>query len=83
VVPGRGGMGSAHPRWALFMAAICSVALACFPVIFCGKSFVFADNGLLLVYEGNPTVPGGTGGRLDNAVGSDLGATMLWHMRFR
>jgi len=56
------------------------VALCCHPVIFFGKSFISPDNGLLLLYEGKPTVPGGVGGHIDNAVGSDLGATMLWNM---
>ena len=70
----------AHPVSALLLAAAFSVTLCCFPVIFCGKSFVSPDNGLLLLYEGKPTVPGGVGGHLDNAVGSDLGANMLWDL---
>lgn len=70
----------AHPKWALLGAAAVSVTLSCHPVIFCGKSFVSPDNGLVLLYEANPTVPGGTGERIDNAVGSDIGATMYWFM---
>lgn len=70
----------AHPARALFCAAVFSVTLCCFPVIFCGKSFVSPDNGLLMLYDKSPTVPGAVGGRIDNALGSDLGATMYWGM---
>jgi len=69
-----------HPQWALLCAAACSVTLSCFPVIFCGKSFVSPDNGLILFYPTKPTVPGGVGGHVDNALGSDLGATLYWHL---
>ncbi|MEZ0257521.1 MAG: hypothetical protein ACAI37_19725 [Chthoniobacter sp.] len=68
----------ARPVRALFCAAMFSVALCCFPVIFCGKSFVSPDNGLRLLYDKNPTVPGSVGASFDNALGSDLGATMYW-----
>ncbi|MEP6669101.1 MAG: hypothetical protein ABJF10_08115 [Chthoniobacter sp.] len=79
-IPRLADWARAHPVWALFCAAAFSVMVCCHPVIFCGKSFVSPDNGLLLLYEGKPTVPGGAGGHIDNAVGSDLGATMLWNM---
>jgi hypothetical protein len=68
----------ARPARALFCAAVFSVSLSCFPVIFCGKSFVSPDNGLLMFYDKNPTVPGAVGGRVDNALASDLGATLYW-----
>lgn len=70
----------ANPKWALFCAAAFSVMTSCFPVVFCGKSFVSPDNGLVMLYEAKPTVPGGVGGHIDHAVGSDLGATMYWHL---
>ncbi|MEI9897695.1 MAG: hypothetical protein WDN28_28515 [Chthoniobacter sp.] len=79
-LPRAADWAKAHPVRALLCAAIFSVLLCCHPVIFRGKSFVSPDNGLLLLYEGRPTVPGGIGGNIDNAVGADLGATMFWGM---
>ena len=71
---------AAHPRRALLGAALLAVALSCFPVLFLGKSFVSPDNGMNLLYSGFPTVPGAQGGRMENAMGSDMGATFYWHM---
>lgn len=68
-----------HPRAALFIVALSAVALSCFPVIFCGKSFLSPDNGLQLLYETFPAVPGAEGGRTENPGGSDMGATFYWH----
>lgn len=68
------------PRRALFAMALVAVSLACFPVIFQGKSFVSPDNGMQLLYTSFPTVPGAQGGRMENAMGSDMGATHYWHM---
>ena len=70
----------AHPRRALFLAALFSAVLSCFPVVFCGKSFVSPDNGMQTLYEGFPGVPGAEGGRVENPTGSDMGATLYWHM---
>ncbi|MDR3404301.1 MAG: hypothetical protein P4L99_17515 [Chthoniobacter sp.] len=69
-----------QPRTALFLAAVASVAVSCFPVVFCGKSFVSPDNGLQLLYEQFPTVPGALGGRVENPAGTDVGATYYWHL---
>ena len=69
-----------RPRRALLAAALAAVSLSCWPVIFQGKSFVSPDNGMLLLYSNNPTVPGAAGGRVENAVGSDIGATLYWHL---
>jgi len=69
-----------HARSSIFLAAIFSVAICLFPVIFGGKSFVSPDNGIFLLYAGFPTVPGGDGQQLENPVGSDFGATMYWHL---
>ena len=70
----------AHPRRAIFLAGACSAVLSCFPVVFCGKSFVSPDNGMQTLYEGFPGVPGAEGGRVENPTGSDMGATFYWHM---
>ncbi|HEV7867711.1 MAG TPA: hypothetical protein VGO90_08520 [Chthoniobacteraceae bacterium] len=69
-----------QPRLAILAVAVVSVAVSCFPVIFCGKSFVSPDNGVQLLYESFPAVPGAQGGRMENPVGSDLGAMFYWHM---
>ena len=73
-------MARLHPRKAIFAAALAAVTVSCFPVIFCGKSFVSPDNGLQLLYERFPTVPGAKGGRVENPAGSDVGATLYWHL---
>jgi hypothetical protein len=69
-----------HPRWAIFAAAFASTVLSCFPVVFCGKSFISPDNGMQLLYEAFPSVPGALGGRVENPTGADMGATFYWHM---
>jgi hypothetical protein len=69
-----------HPRRAILIAAIFSVIISCFPVVFFGKSFISPDNGAQLLYEKFPTVPGAQGGRIENPAGSDMGATLYWHM---
>jgi len=69
-----------RPRTAILAVAIVSVAVSCFPVLFCGKSFVSPDNGLQLLYERFPTVPGAQGGRVENPSGSDIGAIFYWHL---
>jgi hypothetical protein len=71
---------ASHARTAIFLAAVFSVAICLFPVIFGGKSFVSPNNGMLLLYEKFPTVPGGDGIQLENPAGSDFGATMYWHL---
>jgi hypothetical protein len=69
-----------RPRTAILLVAILSVTVSCFPVVFCGKSFVSPDNGMQLLYEKFPTVPGAKGGRIENPTGSDVGATLYWHL---
>ena len=74
------GWIAGHPRRAIFLAALFSVAICLFPVIFGGKSFVSPDNGIFLLYGEFPTVPGGDSRQIENPVGSDFGATMYWHL---
>ena len=69
-----------RPRNSIFLAALFSVAICLFPVIFGGKSFVSPDNGIFLLYGEFPTVPGGDARQIENPVGSDFGATMYWHL---
>jgi hypothetical protein len=69
-----------RPRLAILACALFSAVLSCFPVVFCGMSFVSPDNGMQTLYEGFPGVPGAQGGRVENPVGSDMGAMLYWHM---
>lgn len=69
-----------HPRRAIFAAALVSAVLSCFPVVFCGKSFVSPNNGMQIFYETFPTVPGAARGRVENPTGADMGATFYWHL---
>lgn len=69
-----------RPRTAILAVAVVSVTVSCFPVIFCGKSFVSPDNGMQLLYERFPTTPGAQGGRVENPSGSDIGAVFYWHL---
>lgn len=74
------GWASGRPRLAILLVAAIAVGLATFPVIFLGKSFVSPDNGVSLLYPTFPTVPGAEGGHMENPAGSDLHATMYWHL---
>ena len=70
----------ARPLRSILAAALLSVTVCAFPVIFGGKSYVSPNNGMPLLYERFPTVPGAPGGSIENPVGSDIGATMYWHL---
>ncbi|HSI12978.1 MAG TPA: hypothetical protein VK961_13095 [Chthoniobacter sp.] len=72
--------GEARPFRTILVAAVFSVTLCAFPVIFCGKSYVSPNNGMPLLYERFPTVPHSPQETPENPVGSDVGATMYWHL---
>jgi hypothetical protein len=63
-----------------FLLALTSVSLSCYPVIFCGKSFVSPNNdaGTFLLYGRMPTLPGYKDTTTDDKKGADLGAVM-WY----
>jgi hypothetical protein len=69
----------ARPRRAILLAAVFSVAVCAFPVIFGGKSYVSPNNGMHLLYDHFPTVPNSPGGSVENPADSDIGAMMYWH----
>jgi hypothetical protein len=71
-----------HPRRAIFLAAAASAVLSCFPVVFCGMSFISPDNGVQTFYDTFPGVPGAQGGRVENAAGSDMGATLYGQLPY-
>src|SRR5215212_4490013 len=66
-----------NPRRAILVIAILSVLLSCYPVIFCGRSFVSA-NAERMLYPTIPSWPGHSNTERENFAGSDVGA-MLWH----
>ena len=61
------------------LAALISVSLSCYPIIFCGKSFVSPASVSALVYSWWPPMPGMANEKQFNQHGSDTGATM-WAM---
>jgi hypothetical protein len=66
-----------HPRRAILAAAIISVLVSCYPVVFFGRSFV-SGNCVPMLYPGVPSLPGHNETETENFKGSDAGAIM-WH----
>lgn len=66
-----------YPRAALAAVAGIATVLACYPLIFMGRSLVSPNYGTALLYQGNPSVPAITNLRLQDAKGADVGA-MMW-----
>ena len=69
--------GQRNPRRAILVVAIASVLVSCYPVVFCGRSFVSA-NAVPMLYPRIPSMPGEAEIETENFKGSDTGA-MLWH----
>ncbi|HEY5227706.1 MAG TPA: hypothetical protein VIJ19_04145 [Opitutaceae bacterium] len=74
------GSCSRRPKATLAVAALLALLLNSSPVILFGRSFVSPNNGVLLLYEDTPTLPGYDSTRGENVMGSDVGAVMWWHM---
>lgn len=68
---------SSRPVLTLFAAAAAAVVVSCYPVVFCGQSFVSPNNGAACLYAGYPTLPGAPAGPIENPKFADIGA-MLW-----
>ena len=64
-------------RRAILAAAVISVVVSCYPVVFFGRSFVSA-NTVPMLYPGIPSLPGHDETETENFKGSDAGAIM-WH----
>ena len=69
-----------HPILAIVLVSLLAVVISCYPIIFCGKSYVSPGCVLMLVYDSGPPLPG-----IDPAKhayiwqhGSDCAATMWW-----
>jgi hypothetical protein len=71
-------LGARRPRWAIFLVALASAVLSCYPVAFFGKSFISPNYpGINLLYEGIPTLPGFDSLEMEDVKGSDVGST-IW-----
>ena len=67
----------ARPVATLLATAAFAVVVSCYPVVFCGQSFVSPNNGAACLYAGYPTLPGAPAGPIENPKFADIGA-MLW-----
>ena len=67
----------ARPITAVWLTALAGVLLSCYPIVFCGKSFVSPNLGAAMLYDRYPTLPGGTDRTIGNPQGSDISA-VLW-----
>jgi len=69
-----------HPVLAIVLVALVAVVVNCYPVIFCGKSYVSPACARWLVYDWWPPLPGTghTPYQYNPAHGSDTGAMMWW-----
>jgi hypothetical protein len=76
------GWCARHPHKALFGAALLSVVMSCFPVIFCGKSFVSPNNNILCLYDVHPTLPGAPAWPIEQSNNSDVLATLWAHLPY-
>ncbi len=73
---------AAWPGMTIFAAAVLATVLSCYPVVFCGKSFVSPNNGATMLYDDFPTVPQAPQEAIEAGRGSDLGATMWAHLPY-
>ncbi len=67
-----------HPVLAIAAVSFLAVLVNCYPVIFCGKSFVAPTRDVPLLYGDFKTLPGMDPAELVIAHGSDTGGTMIW-----
>src|SRR5450759_4053267 len=76
---GRGSAWSAqHPVLAIIFVSLLAVVVNCYPVVFCGRSFVSPLRGMAMVYDWWPPLPGmGPTPQVSNH-GSDTAAALIW-----
>lgn len=70
------------PHLVLLLSAVGATAMSCYPVVFAGRSFVSPGNGVLLLYDDVPTLPGAPPPPGEDARGSDTGALMWAHVPY-
>ncbi|MBC7368050.1 MAG: hypothetical protein H7343_14760 [Undibacterium sp.] len=69
-----------RPARAVALCALLAVAASSYPVIFLGKSIVSPNNGTILLYEDQLTLPGYRERAVANTAGADIGAIMWAHI---
>ncbi len=65
-----------RPSRAIALVALGAVTASTYPIVFLGQSFVSPNHGISLLYETSPSLPGVVDRRIENAMGSDIGALM-------
>ncbi|MES1167209.1 MAG: hypothetical protein ABUL68_04330, partial [Pseudomonadota bacterium] len=73
---------AARPRLAILLVATLAVAVQAHPVIFGGRSFVSPNNGSLMLYSDQPTLPGATQVEFADSMGSDIGGMLFNHIYY-
>ena len=69
----------ARPVWALSIVAALAVMLACFPVVFLGKSFLSPSTGGHGIYGKSPPIPGIPTAKTEEFKGSDVVVMQVGH----
>lgn len=67
----------AHPIRAIFLASLLAVIVNCYPIVFCGRSFVTPTCVPMMVYNQPPPLPGMEPALQMSEHGNDTGA-MMW-----
>jgi len=67
-----------HPVQAILLVSLIAIAVNCYPIIFCGKSFVAPAYGVPMLYERYPTLPHMDRDEPVVAHGSDTAAMLIW-----
>ena len=71
-----------RPAKTLLATACVAVLVSCYPVAFCGQSFVSANNRVICLYPSFPTIPGSPAGPIENPKLADIGAMLLAHLPY-
>ena len=72
------GWAAQHPVLGIMFVSLLAVVLNCYPIVFCGRSFVSPACMQALLYGGWPPLPGMSPSQPIFQHGSDTGAMMLW-----
>jgi hypothetical protein len=70
--------GAQHPVLAILVVSLLAVLINCYPILFCGKSYVSPACAPSIVYRSWPTLPGISASRPTFQHGTDTGAMMWW-----
>jgi hypothetical protein len=76
---GRVSVWSAqHPVLAIIFVSLLAVVVNCYPVVFCGRSFVSPTRGMAMVYDWWPPLPSMGLTPQVSGHGSDTAAELIW-----